>query len=109
MRLLTPILACVIAFLAWREKASSQTLPTVVKNSCVNCHAGADDDNLAEPVVKLKNDIHAQRGFSCANCHGGDGRPTMERAKDPRKGFVGAQPRSKSPDFAASVTAMPRR
>ena len=49
------------------------------KNSCLNCH-----QNLPEPLgvtaEKFAEDVHSQRGMTCANCHGGD--PTSD---DPEK------------------------
>jgi hypothetical protein len=59
------------------------------KDSCVECHAALEGP-LAEPVAVMKEDIHRQRGFSCAECHGGD--PSSDdllAAKDPKTGFIG--------------------
>ena len=98
MRILIPIFVIAIALFV-PATASPQTAPAV-QNSCMNCHAEAGDDNLAEPVAKMKNDIHAQRGLSCVNCHGGDATAdVMERAMDPRKGFVGAPTAKQIPGF----------
>jgi len=99
MRSLTLVFIFVIAIFASPETASSQTVPGA-QNSCVNCHASADDENLAQPVAKLKNDIHAQRGLSCVNCHGGDATADdMARAMDSRSGFVGAPTAKQIPAF----------
>lgn len=59
------------------------------KDTCVQCHREMGDA-LAAPVTAMQHDIHYQRDLSCADCHGGD--PTeedMDRAMDPRRGFVG--------------------
>jgi Cytochrome c3 len=57
-------------FLALAASASAQT-----KNSCLDCHS-----LLPEPLgvsqEKFSQDIHAQRGLTCASCHGGD--PTSD-------------------------------
>ncbi|GBC76691.1 hypothetical protein HRbin08_00153 [bacterium HR08] len=62
------------------------------KDSCLECHAALEGP-LADPVTLMKEDIHRARGFSCADCHGGD--PTSDdplAAMDPRKGFVARPP-----------------
>jgi len=58
------------------------------KDSCLECHAALEGP-LADPVALMREDIHRARGFSCADCHGGD--PTSDdplAAMDPKKGFV---------------------
>ena len=69
---------------AVKEAASSST----GKNSCVQCHIQMGDQ-LAAPVLAMQNDIHQQRGLSCADCHGGDpSQDDPKSAMNPRKGFV---------------------
>lgn len=50
---------------------SSAALLAQPKNSCLVCH-----QNLPEPLgvtaEKFSQDIHFQKGLSCASCHGGD-------------------------------------
>jgi hypothetical protein len=59
-----------------------------VKNSCISCHLDVGGD-LAVPVEKVQNDVHGKHGLSCVNCHGGDATTMdMDRAMDPRKGFI---------------------
>ena len=55
-------------------------------NTCLDCHA-AMPDPLGVTQDKFAQDIHAQKGLTCASCHGGD--PTsmdmtvaMSKAKD---------------------------
>lgn len=57
-------------------------------DSCVDCHRVLGG-RLAEPVLRIADDIHVKRGFSCSACHGGDPRSPGLEAMDPRKGFVG--------------------
>jgi predicted CXXCH cytochrome family protein len=46
-------------------------------------------DQLAAPVTAMRDDIHQQRGLSCADCHGGDpGQDDPDLAMNARKGFV---------------------
>jgi predicted CXXCH cytochrome family protein len=63
--------------------------PAGKTDQCLSCHMDLEG-RLGDPVKAVdKDDIHRQRGFSCANCHGGD--PTQEgrrAAMDPAKGFV---------------------
>src|SRR5512146_3151556 len=46
-------------------------LSSAQKNSCLDCHSA-----LPEPLnvtqEKFSQDIHAQKGLTCASCHGGD-------------------------------------
>ena len=59
-------------------------------NSCVQCHR-ALPGRLSAPVKMLENDIHAQKGLPCVNCHGGDSTSLdMRVAKSQEKGFIGA-------------------
>lgn len=62
-------------------------------DGCVSCHQGLDEDALFRPTDLYEGDIHAQRGFGCVACHGGDGTAVgpeaQEAAKDPSKGYIG--------------------
>ncbi len=62
-------------------------------DGCVSCHLDLDDETLSRPAQLFENDIHAERGFGCVACHGGDGTaagPEAEEvAKDPAKGYIG--------------------
>ena len=64
-----------------------------VDDGCVSCHRGLDDDVLSRPAQLYEDDIHAERGFGCVACHGGDGTAAgpeaEEAAKDPAKGYIG--------------------
>jgi predicted CXXCH cytochrome family protein len=44
---------------------------------------------LGDPVAAFAEDVHAEAGFSCVSCHGGD--PTIQGpgAMDPAKGYIG--------------------
>jgi nitrate/TMAO reductase-like tetraheme cytochrome c subunit len=59
------------------------------KNSCVECHSLMGDE-LAAPIAAIQDDVHAKRGLSCADCHGGDPQQDdPEQSMNPQKGFVG--------------------
>jgi cytochrome c3-like protein len=53
------------------------------KNSCLDCHSALPEPLGVSPE-KFSQDIHAQRGLTCASCHGGD--PTSD---DPDKAMSG--------------------
>ncbi len=58
-------------------------------DNCVACHGVLDDARLSNPVGQFSDDIHAQRGFGCVACHGGDATVAGFEGMDPAKGFVG--------------------
>jgi nitrate/TMAO reductase-like tetraheme cytochrome c subunit len=41
-------------------------------NTCISCHQELDEAHLTAPIEGMKLDIHARRGLSCVDCHGGD-------------------------------------
>jgi len=62
----------------------------VATSGCVDCHLGMDDDTVSPPARAFAHDVHAQAGFTCASCHGGDPAATdQEKAHDARLGFHG--------------------
>ncbi len=55
-------------------------------DQCATCHGKLGD----KPSSLFSKDIHHQRGVSCSGCHGGDATSDdMERAMDPKAGFIG--------------------
>ncbi len=76
-------------------------LGAIAKDSCVECHS-ALDGGLKTPADRFKNDIHAQAGFHCTDCHGGDreaGDP--EQAMSKGHGFAGHIKRTSVPTLCA--------
>ena len=71
------------------------------ESTCVTCHSELDDDEeLIAPVHAMRVDLHAERGISCHDCHGGD--PTSDDedgAMDEEGGFVGIPGRAEQPEF----------
>lgn len=73
------------------------------QNTCVDCH-GSLDAPLKVTGDQIGQDIHIQKGLTCASCHGGD--PTdAANAMDTKKGFKGHISREKIPALCASCHA----
>jgi hypothetical protein len=69
------------------------------KITCIVCHSNLGGQ-LAMPTKPFPTDVHAEKGLTCASCHGGD--PT---SMDPKiamslaKGFRGKPTREQVPEF----------
>jgi hypothetical protein len=74
-------------------------------DSCVDCHRGLDEPRLKAPALGFPRDIHAERGLTCAGCHGGDPADPEPSAMDPGKGFKGAPTRAQIAPLCASCHA----
>src|SRR2546425_6846562 len=77
------------------------------KNSCLDCHS-ALPDLLGVSQEKFSQDIHAQKGLSCASCHGGD--PTSddpEKAMSRKAGWKGRIDRKQIPQLCGSCHSDP--
>ena len=81
------------------------TAAKAAKDSCVECHRGLDEARLRAPTQGFSHDIHAERGLSCAACHGGDPADPEPSAMDPDKGFKGAPTRAQIAPLCASCHA----
>jgi len=68
------------------------------KNTCLDCHSNLDGP-LQVTTEKFAADIHAQKGLTCASCHGGD--PTKDDADAMSKaaGFRGHIERTQVPEL----------
>jgi predicted CXXCH cytochrome family protein len=98
-RLLAGFAGCLVL---WAASANGQS-----KNSCLDCHS-----NLPEPLgvsqEKFSQDIHAQRGLTCASCHGGD--PTSEdpdKAMSRKAGWKGKIDRKQIPQLCGTCHSDP--
>ena len=75
----------------WRNKrlawafvlAIGSVASAQIPNSCLDCHSALDAPLQVTPE-KFAQDIHAQKGLTCASCHGGD--PTKDDADAMSKG-----------------------
>jgi hypothetical protein len=71
------------------------------KSTCLDCHFALDPPLRVTPE-QFAQDIHAQKGLTCASCHGGD--PTSEdpeRAMGRAAGFRGKIERAQIPALCA--------
>ena len=86
-----------LATAAWAslgcQSASAQE-PQV--DNCVVCHGALDDERLSGPVEAFASDVHADRGFGCVACHGGDA--TVAGFEVPRHHLWRGDPSSELPD-----------
>ena len=60
------------------------------QGSCVVCHGAFGQGPLGDPVRLYPEDVHAEEGFGCVACHGGDATIEGMDAMDPAKGYIGA-------------------
>lgn len=86
--------------------ATASTLETDAVDSCVTCHAALPDE-LAEPVEGLKDDIHAEHGLSCADCHGGNPQAMDLSAMAPERGYLGKPSHQQIPDMCGRCHSDP--
>lgn len=76
---------------AWASGSNAQS-----PNTCVECHSALDPP-LQMTEAQFAQDIHAQKGLTCASCHGGDpAKPDMD-AMSKAAGFRGKIERSQIP------------
>lgn len=67
-------------------------------NHCVDCHSALDAP-LQVTSEQFSHDIHAQKGLTCASCHGGDPTKTDMDAMSKSAGFRGKVTRSQIPSL----------
>ena len=82
-RVRTALLALVarlalVALLATPALAGAQQLPT--SQVCIDCHLKQTDERLSAPAKNVREDIHAQKGIGCLDCHGN----VTQHGADPR-------------------------
>jgi len=92
----------VLVVLALRCAGYAQT-----KDSCLDCHS-----RLPEPLgvsqEKFSHDIHAQKGLTCASCHGGDPfSDDPDKAMRRKVGWKGKIDRRQIPELCASCHSNP--
>jgi len=75
-------------------------------DSCIDCHRNLGG-RLAAPALRIADDIHVKRGFSCSACHGGDPRAPGLEAMDPKKGFVGKPKPAQLPTLCGNCHSKP--
>ena len=90
---LLAVLLVLLLLLAPRAQAA-------VSNTCVDCHS-AMDAPFQVTEAQFAQDIHAQKGLTCASCHGGDATAADESAMSAKAGFKGKVTRDKIPEMCA--------
>ena len=109
LRVLLPLLLLAVVS-AGTTPTHAQAPPS--KNSCLDCHSIMPEP-LGVTTEQFTADIHSQKGFTCANCHGGDPAsddPTVSMGR--AAGFKGKIARAQVPALCASChsnAAMIRR
>ncbi len=103
MKIPARALGILLALCAWPLQGHAVTKP----DTCIACHQEIDDSPQS-PAALFQEDVHYQRGLSCADCHGGDpAQPDQEKSMDPAKGFTGKIKRQDIPQFCARCHADP--
>jgi predicted CXXCH cytochrome family protein len=75
-----------------------------VANSCLDCHSALDAPYKVTEA-QFSADIHTQKGFTCAACHGGDPAKSDDSAMSKAAGFRGHISRKDVPALCAHCHA----
>jgi len=71
------------------------------QDTCIECHAALDNSPGA-PATLYPDDVHADRGFGCADCHGGDNSESDPGlSMSPARGFRASIARTMVPQLCA--------
>ena len=92
---------------SWRNKLALTLAPMLLAmlqaplaaqapNSCLDCHSALDDP-LKVTQAQFSQDIHFQKGLTCASCHGGDPTKDDMNAMSKAAGFRGKPDRKTIP------------
>lgn len=84
-------LSLALALCALASASRAQTA-----NTCLDCHSVLDPP-LQVTEAQFSQDIHAQKGLTCASCHGGDATKADMDAMSKAAGFRGKIERSQIP------------
>lgn len=80
----------------WGAQSNTDQNNSNYEDQCIKCHM----ENEMMPEHYSQNDIHWQKGLSCAGCHGGlSNEPDAEKAMSKKNGFVGVPKRKDIPTF----------
>ena len=85
-------------FLLFVIAASVSVARAQTQNTCLDCH-GALDSPLQVTEHQFSNDIHSQKGLTCASCHGGDPTKADMEAMSKAAGFRGKIQRKDVPEL----------
>jgi hypothetical protein len=74
-------------------------------NTCVDCHSTLEGKH-AEITDQSERSIHAERGVTCADCHGGDPSASdVNESMSPDAGYIGVPAKTEIPALCASCHA----
>jgi hypothetical protein len=90
------MLTLLLVFSACGGSAYAQT-----QSTCLDCH-GTLDPPLQVTAEKFGQDIHSQKGLTCASCHGGDPNKADMEAMSKKAGFRGKIERNQIPALCGS-------
>src|SRR5271169_5329316 len=85
-------------FLLLLTSVCGSTASAQAQNTCLVCH-GSLDPPLQVTEEQFARDIHAQKGFTCAGCHGGDPTQMSMDAMSKAAGFRGKVQRGQIPEL----------
>jgi len=92
-----------LAPLLWMILSS---IPLIAADQCRTCHEALGDKESAG----FKHDVHAAKGMSCVDCHGGNSQATeMEQGMDSSAGFRGVPKGDDISRTCASCHSSPER
>jgi len=78
-----------------------------IKNSCLDCHSALPDP-LEVSQEKFTQDIHSQKGLTCASCHGGDATSDdPDKAMSRKAGWKGKIDRKHIPELCGTCHSDP--
>lgn len=78
--------------------------PVLKSTTCLDCHSALDGPLAVKPE-SYNDDIHAQKGLTCADCHGGNPDDASPDAMAKKAGFKGHVDRKNVPQLCASCHA----
>lgn len=80
------------------------TVSAQAQNTCLDCH-GSLDPPLQVTAEQFAQDIHSQKGLTCASCHGGDPTKADMDAMNKKAGFRGKIERKAVPELCGRCHA----
>ncbi|MFQ5665332.1 MAG: cytochrome c3 family protein [Candidatus Binatia bacterium] len=98
------LLGCAAMLSVVARCAAAKGSAAATPDTCVKCHALLPAP-LNAPVAGMKQDIHAAKGLSCVDCHGGDATAMDETSMAPEKGFRGKPKHEDIPEFCGRCHA----
>jgi Cytochrome c3 len=93
--------------LSWLILSAAYVSYGQTPNSCLDCHSALPDP-LGVTEEEFNQDIHAQKGLTCASCHGGDpSSDDPDKAMSRKAGWKGKIKRKQVPQLCGSCHSDP--